>query len=490
MIANELNPITAKQGSMLMEVIKTQIGPRLLDMGATWKNDSLNAGKRARFKGFAFLLGSGLREILMSNFSQIVMGSAMTLYTFDWNKSDAAIAAELKANEAIIAGAAGRLVGSGAVRMVGLQATKKARNLYPQINPEILLDIEDEQRDEIKSAIAGMLQAMRTAMQKQALLSTYASGRKLFGYKEDPNDKTPRKPWILSNELENWAESPKDANTKAFFTNLKDEAEDAVFDLGYMITNGVQMQYTMTQAAIQAERGPSKVYRYTPDVTEPLAYTFLAGPERQIQDAITTTRIDQVTMQSKDVGQIAMVGIERAMKASLSERILTVSYYSGINGASQTLKGRAAHKTFKISNIKKTADWDKFKKLFKPVQAGPIKVTAKLSDGHELQGYFVSEAEGKSFFTPIIEQICIGDLVSFQQAALPSDIRKRVEIQRFEVSSARLFITDTTADEKQGKYVARDGKLKRTKEIRMKLNVTKKPHGIDAIIQTPFTQKF
>ena len=178
------------------------------------------------------------------------------------------------------------------------------------------------------------------------------------------------------------------------------------------------------------------------------------------------------------------------MRASRSERIITVSYYSGINGASQTLKGRAAHKTFKISNIKKTADWDKFKKLFKPVQAGPIKVTAKLSDGHELQGYFVSEAEGKSFFTPIIEQICIGDLVSFQQAALPSDIRKRVEIQRFEASSARLFIADTTSDKKQAKYVGWDGKLKRTKEIRMKLNVTKKPHGIDAIIQTPFTQKF
>ncbi len=493
MILNELNPLASFKGSMLADVIKQQIGPRVLDMAKTWSSDSLNAGRTARLKGFAFFLGSAARELLMSNFSQIVMGSAMTLYTFDWNKSDKQIEEELKATEAQMYGAAGRLIGSGAVRMVGIQATKKARNLYPQVNPEILIGIEDEQRDEIKSAISGMLTGMRTAMQKQALLSTYASGRKLFGYKEekdkDGKDK-PREPWILSSKLEDWAESSKDKNTKAFFTNLKDEAEDAVFDLGYMITNGVQTHWNMTQQAIEASLGEKKIIKYTPDITDPLVHTFLQGSEESIKTSINTARIEQIHMESKDVGQIAMVGIQRAMRADLSERILNVDYYSGANGATQTIDGRAKHKTFKISNIKKTADWDKFKKLFKPVQAGPIKVTAKLSDGHELQGYFSSEAEGKSFFTPIIESICIGNLVSFQAAAIPSDIRKRVEILRFEVASAKLFISDSTADEKQGKYIARDGKLKRTKTIKIKLNGKKKPEGIDAIIQVPFPVTF
>jgi len=489
-IPNELMPGAKFEGSMLADVIKQQIGPRILDMGKTFATDSLNKGRADRLKGFASFLGGAAREVLMSNFSQIVMGSAMTLYTFDWNKSDKQIAEELKANESAMYGAAGRLVGSGAVRMVGLQATKKARNLYPQINPEILIDIEEEGRDEIKSAIQGMFTSMRTSMQKQAVLTTYASGRKLFGYKEekdkDGKDK-PREPWILSDQLDKVAESSKDANTKAFFTNLKEEAEDAVFDMGYMIANGVTMHWNLTQRSLDAKKLESKLIKYTPDITEPNVYTFVQGETDSVKTAINSARLNQIHLESKDVGDIVSIGIQRAMRADLSERILTAYYYSGINGASQTLEGRAKCKTFKISNIKRTVDWDKMKALLKPVQAGPIKVTAKLSDGHELQGYFSTEAEGKSFFEPIITGMCIGDLVSYQAASIPSDIRKRVDIQRFEVSFAKLFVSDTTTDPKQGKYVARDGKLKRTKLIRVKLNGLKgKPDGIDGLIQTPF----
>ena len=229
------------------------------------------------------------------------------------------------------------------------------------------------------------------------------------------------------------------------------------------------------------------VIKYTPDITEPNVYTFVQGETDSVKTAINSARLNQIHMESKDVGEIVAIGLQRAMRSNLSDRILTAYYYSGVGGASRTLAGRAKVKMFRISNIKRTVDWDKMKSLFKPVQAGPIRVTAKLTDGHELQGFFTTEAEGKSFFGPIITEMCIGDLVSYQAASIPSDVRKRVEIQRFEVSSASLFVSDTTVDEKQGKYIARDNKLKRTKLIRIKLNGPKgKPDGIDALIQTPF----
>ena len=273
-------------------------------------------------------------------------------------------------------GAAGRLVGSGAVRMVGIQATKKARNMYPQINPEILIDIEQEGRDEIKSAIQGMITSMRTSLQKQAILSTYASGRKLFGYKEekdkDGKDK-PREPWILSDQLDKIAESSKDLNTKAFFSNLKEEAEDAVFDMGYLMSNGVTMHWNLTQRSLDVKKQESKLIKYTPDITEPNVYTFVQGETDSVKTAINSARLNQIHMESKDVGEIVSVGLQRAMRSDLSERILTVYYYSGVGGASRTLTGRSKVKTFTISNIKRTVDWDKMKRLFKPVQAGPIR---------------------------------------------------------------------------------------------------------------------
>lgn len=493
MILNELSPIASVNNNMIADVIKQQLGERTVDLFKTWKSDSLNAGRAARAKGFLNFLGLAAREIVMSNFSQITMGSAMTLYTFDWNQSDAQIQEKIKANEAAIYGAAGRLAGTGGVRMLGLQATKKIRNLYPQINPEILLDIEEENRDEIKGAINGMINAMRNSLQQQAVLTTYASGRKLFGYqdaKPGPDGKPPEppKPWILSEKLEDLAESPKDKNLKAFFTNLKDEMEDSVFDMGFMMAAGVENQYRMNQIAAQNALGPSRLIRYTPDITEPDIYTFVQGKEENVKAAINSARLGQVALSNKDVGMISMVGLPVAMKADVSERTLTVTYYDGPNGASRKPGGASAKKTLKISNIKRTVDWDKMKLYLKPLQGGPVKVTAKLTDGHHLVCFFSTFAEGKSYLTPIIDNFCIGDLVEFQDAAIPQDVRKRLPMARFEASSATLFVQDSTTNEAQAKYIsAKDGKLKRVKQIRIKLNSPKgKPAGIDQQILNPF----
>lgn len=493
MILNELSPLAAVSNNMITEVIRSQIGERTIDLFKAWRFDSLNQGRRARMGGFLNFLGSATRDVVMSNFSQLTMGTAMTLYTFDWSQSDTQLQEKIKSNESAIYGAAGRLAGTGGVRMLGVQATKNIRNLYPQINPEILLDIDEENRDEIKGAINGMINSMRNALQQQAVLTTYMSGRKLFGYQdekkgEDGKPPKPNEPWILSEKLEDFAESPKDKNLKAFFTNLKDEMEDSVFDMGFMMASGVENQYRINQIAAQNALGPSRLIRYTPDTTEPLAYTFLEGREENIKTAINSARLGQVAMSSKDVGMICMTDIPKAMKATASERTLTVTYYDGVNGASRNATGLAAKKTVTISNIKRTVDYDKMKLHLRPIEGGPVRVTARLTDGHELVCYFATFAAGKAWMTPIVEHFCNGDLVEFQPSAIPEDVRKRLPITRFEVARATLFVQDTTADEKQIKYISvKDGKGKRVKQVKIKLNSRRgKPDGIDQLILNPF----
>jgi hypothetical protein len=128
------------------------------------------------------------------------------------------------------------------------------------------------------------------------------------------------------------------------------------------------------------------------------------------------------------------------------------------------------------------------KALFRPVDGGPVRVTAKLTDGHELQGYFQSEGEGKAFFTPIIEQLCIGDLVSFQESAISNDPRKRPPIKRFEVSAVTVFCTDTIGDPEKRDYVDRLGRNVKKKVIKCKLN-REKPEGIDQQLLYPWGQQ-
>jgi hypothetical protein len=494
MIINELSPLASVNNNMIADVIKQQLGERTIDLFKTWKSDSLNQGKRQRVGGFLNFLAGGLREVVMSNFSQITMGSAMTLYTFDWNQSDAQIQEKIKATETAIYGAAGRLAGTGAVRMLGLQATKKVRNLYPQINPEILLDIDDDNRDEIKSAINGMINTMRNSLQQQAVLTTYMSGRKLFGYQDDKKGEDgkppkPREPWILSEKLEDFAESSKDKNLKAFFSNLKEEAEDSLFDMGYMMAAGVENQYRMNQVAAMNAQGEKRLIRFTPDISNPEVYTFVQGREEAVKNAINTARLGAVHLSDKDVGMISMVGISSAMKADLSERKLTVTYYDGINGSTRKVDKPASKKTIVIPNIKRTINWQDMKDFLKPINSGPVKMTAKLSDGHHLIGFFSTESEGRSWMRPVIEKFCKASLVGeIQPSAIPADVRKRLPLSRFEAASATLFVQDTTTDEAKIKYIhERDGKGKRVKSIRIKLNSPKgKPEGIDQAILTPF----
>jgi hypothetical protein len=341
-IGSELGVNPVFNGQLLQEVIKQQVGERVFDMGKTWKSDSLNAGRKERLKGFANFLGTATRELVMSNFSSIVMGSAMTLYTFDWNKSDKQLEEELKACETAMYSAGGRFAAQGIVRYAGIQSTAKARHRYPQIDPSILADIDEENRDELRSAIGSMLTTMRSSLQKSMFINAYMSGRKMFGYQDKKDESKPNEPWILSDQLDKIAESQKDEKLKAMLTGFKDEMEDAVFDMGYLITNGVQTQWRLSQMAQNTVNGPKRLVRYTPDISEPNTHTFVHGSQEAVKTAIQSARLGQIYLKDKDIGEVAMVGIQRAMQANLSERILTVYYYSGQNGASSTPQGRSS----------------------------------------------------------------------------------------------------------------------------------------------------
>ncbi len=471
--------------NLLAEATKQIIGERRIDMYQTFKTNSRNAGRKQRFGNFMGFLGNAATDYLFSNFSQIVMGSVLQLYMFDWAKTDEQIQEQMKQNELASITALGRLTADGVVRMAGLGATKMAKHKYPQLDPHALASMEEDQRDEFIQTLRGSFLAMRSTLMNNILLSTYMTGRHMITHSDTGPSKS--EPWILSDQIQKIAENNKDPKMKAYLTGVIDQAEDAIFDIAFLACNTVQSTYELNRLAIKAAQGPNRVVKFTMDKSVPEEYTWVYGPQQNVINAIETAKIEGAVINNKDVGQIVQMGIDKALKADRNERVVTAYFYSGANGATKLPDGkRAQKKEMRIPRLKLSADWDKLKLTLKPFEGGNYKVICHLNDGHQLHGFFATEAEGRSYLTNIANTLCEGDIVKFTTIEPSSNPKFRSDPARFTVSTATIRIAKKTADETKKTMIDAKGDWWKVKSIRLKLRLTEKPEGIDEKILNPW----
>jgi hypothetical protein len=470
--------------NLLAEATKQIIGQRQIDLFETFKTDSRNAGKKQRLKNFMNWGKNAATDYVFSNFSELVMGSLLTLYMFDWAKTDKEIEEQMKSNELAQISALGRLSADGIVRMTAMGVTKKAKNRYPQLDPHALASMDEENREEIVSALRSAFIAMRSNMVSNIFLNTYMSGRHLIGQSGDGKKS---EPWILSDKVEKIAENEKDPKIKAYLTGFVNQAEDAVFDIAFLACNTVQSTYELSRLAVKAAAGPNRVVKFTMDKDNPEEYTWVYGPQQNVINAIETAKIEGAVIASKDVGQIVQVGLDQALKAKLNERLVTAYFYSGANGATTLPDGKRSQKAeLSIPRCKLSVDWDKLKATLKPFDGGNYKVICHLDDGHTLQGFFQTEAEGRSYLTNIANTLCEGDIVKFTTIEPSSDPKFRKEPARFTVSRAKYRIAKETSDPLKKNFVDSNGKYWKVKTLSLKIRATEKPEGIDARILNPW----
>jgi hypothetical protein len=470
------------QNNIQSEVIKQIIGPRTIDLWQTYRTNSRGASRRQRLGGFANFLGQGLLDYLMSNMTQIVMGSVLQLYLFDWNKSDKEIKDQMTANELAMISSAGRLVADGAVRFTTMGLVKQAKHRYPRIDPMALANLEEENQEELVSAITSFLIASRSNLLNNAWLTTYMSGRQmLFGAQSKKTES-----FIISDQIEKIVEAQKDPKIKAFWQGFTDQAEDAIFDLAFLVCNTVQATYEMNKLAAKQASGPSRFVQFTPDKDDPEVKAIIYGTQEAVMTAITSATTQQAVLDNKDLGLIVQVGMDKAIRADRNERLITAYFYGGNNGASTLPDGRRApKKELTISNVKPSVGWDDLKAALLPIDGGNYKVIAHLDDGHQLQGFFLTEAEGRSYLTRI-STLCKGDIVKWTTIEPNSDAKFRVDPARFEVAMATYRISKQTADVTKKNLTDAKGQYWRVKAIRLKLRLTDKPDGIDIELANPW----
>jgi hypothetical protein len=465
------------------EITRQLIGPRTIDLFQTYRENSRGKSRRQRLGGFLNMFGQGALDYLMSNMTEIVMGSLLTMYLFDWNQTDAEIQAQMKANELAMITSAGRLAADGLIRFTAMGATKLAKHRYPRIDPVALAQMEEDNQEELVASIRSFLVASRSNLISNATLSTYMSGRQmLFGAQTKKTES-----FIIADKIEKIAESQKNPQIKAFLTGFVEQAEDVIFELAFLVCNTITATYEMNKLAAKQGNGPARLVQLTPDKSDPSTKVMLYGSQDQVMTAITEVVTQQTVLDNKDIGQIVQVGIDTALKATRNERQMTVYFYSAPNGGTRLPDGsKAVKREMKIPNMKPGKGWADFKAVLTTFSGGNFKVVAHLDDGHFLTGFFTTEAEGKSYLTAV-SALCNGDIKKWTVIEPNSDPKFRVKPGQFYVSRAIYRAVKKTTDETKRAFVDSTGQMWKLRAIKLPLRNDEKPEGIDEELLNPWS---
>lgn len=426
-------------------------------------------------------------DYLMSNFCSIIMGAAQTLYQFDFARTDEMIVADIENTNKLFAQQLGRMGAAGLVRNAKIGMPKMGKMKWPTLDPVVLANIEEENREELQATLTGAMTAIKSGLTRNFMNLTFISGRLLMGL--SPKEYT--EPWSLAAGVEKFAEwSEKNIPiVGGMIKGFVEQFEDDIFEVGYLVTSGIQSSYAMARAAIRDSKGKNRIIKYYPDKDDKTAFTFVTGSTEDIRNIVSTEMAVSSGMGMKSVGMIVQTSLDTSMKATMGLRMLTCYFNASATGGSVLPDGkRAPQKILEIKNIKVSVDYDKLKSVLRPINGGFIKVIAFLSDGHQLQGFFATEAEGKAYFRPIIEDICVGDLVRWQHIPADENIKKRPTQARFILSSVTVQIRKETTDEKQKRFIDASGKMYKVAiKNRIRFNGNK-PEKIDAWFANPFLE--
>jgi hypothetical protein len=470
------------QNNLLSEATRQIIGTRNIDLYQTYKTNSRGQSRKKRLGGFLNMLGQGALDYLFSNLTEIVMGSILTLYLFDWNQTDEEIQAQMKANELAMISSAGRLAADGLIRFPVMGATKQAKHRYPRIDPTAIAMLQEENSEELVQSLRSFLMATRANVMSNMALSTFMTGRQMMMGAQTKKTES----FIIADKVEKIAESQKNPQIKAFLQGFVEQAEDVIFDLAYLVCNTISSTYEMNKLAARQSEGPTRLVQFTPDKEVPEVKTLIYGTQAEVMTTITAATTQQAVMAEKDLGQIIQVGLDQALKAERNERLVTAYFYSGVNGATRLPDGkRSTRKVIRIPNVKTSVDWDLLKSTLTPIDGGSYKVIAHLDDGHTLQGFFATESEGRSYLTSL-SNLCKGDIVKWTTIEPNSDPKFRLETARFSISTASFRITRKTSSLAQKDSIDSNGQMWRIKTLKLNLRSSTKPADIDILISDPW----
>jgi hypothetical protein len=338
-----------------------------------------------------------------------VVTSAIQLYYFDWNQSDAAIAAQIQANNLAILRSAGALVGTTTGWLVCTAVMSAVEFKFPVLRGKVVTELAAEGKDEVFSAFRSFLSQTGESLKQNLLLWGYSGVRKLLNPKGNYN-KEGAKPWILADKIDEKIDKIGNEYLKNFLQGFKEAAEDSLIDCfytaGYLVQMAVDDHYAVQKQAMGQVLGVERTIEITPDrENAPNEKIRMHAPTQLLKANIATTLSTHKLVANRDVGLIVgQPALEFVTARPLERSLLLIfrslespPYYIRSVDARGKLKSKACKQVeVTIPDPIKGITWNKLKEACVKFTWGAHSCTVRLDNGRQMivHGSTKTEAEG------------------------------------------------------------------------------------------------
>lgn len=429
----DFSTIDLRLGNFRSSEVRRGIGIREFDLGLEPPPEdegngiirffSWLAGAAARLRNFIVRAAEWLwHRIQATEIWQTIQESVYNLWYFDWNQSDAAIRAQIEANNNAIANLTGRFVGSGLVRIVTFTVAGGLAFRYPVVAGRIALELARDTGGTVRAEFTSMLRGTRNLVVENDLLHKVLDWRsnRWFGMAPRQNDG----PYdSFSTRIDTAVQSIPNDRLRNFVAGFLEGAEDAFWDVGYVIAQTIDDIVASSRYTDELSLGPERVVKITPDSRVEEEAIVLAGPQALVQQNVDLVLANHRLVHDRDLGQIIGIPAESFPRARFSVRHLVIVFKGKRRPPWHTAEGRAKEIQYTIPDVKRGLSWSEIKSIARPFTWGPWRCTANLDNNRQMAVYGASASEAESTLRNLL-RLSTADVVTLSVTEeLQRDIR-------------------------------------------------------------------
>lgn len=451
-----LTTVIVNRDSLASKVIREVIGERVVNLSEQYASDGIEGGLfsqifnlGARLTGF--LISAVLSGISwsLSSLWDVAVEAYFELKYFDWNQTDAEIKTDLAANDAAIAGAFGRLAGTGLVWLAGIGVSVGLAFKFPVVSSRVALAIAEEGGQEIRSALVNLIIVARQAAIRSALLGGLLTARKLelFGLKPVINAK---KPWTFAEQIESKIQQLPSASLRSFVSNFGDAVEDSIIELGYVVSFTLDDHFANQRFASQSTLGVNRTIELTPDIVVEEERIIIESPQELLISDTQNILAHHQLIHNRDVGQIVGMPEQDYVSPRPQRRKLKVIFRGKKEPPWRLPDGKYAMTAeVNIPDAKPGISWQDLKSTIKQYTWGKYRVTAHLNNGRQMRVHAVSYGEGEQQLTEYIK-LSTAEIIRFNHGVTetnnPEDPSRSIVPQVVYPAYAKLVLGDVRLD--------------------------------------------
>lgn len=449
-----LTTVLLDRDSLASKVVREIIGEQVVNLTEQYESQTggilsqiFNLG--VRLTGFlvkAVLSGIGWT---LSSLWDVVVEAYFEIKYFDWNQTDAEIKSDLAQNSANIAGAFGRLAGTGLVWLAGVGVSVGLSFQFPVVASRVALAIAEEGGQEIRSALVNLIVVSRQAAIRSMLLGGLLTARKLelFGLKPVVNA---QKPWTFAQEIETKIEALPSAALRSFVSQFGEAVEDSIIEMGYVISFTLDDYFASQRFAAQSMLGAERTIELTPDVAVANERIIIESPQELLISDTQNIIAHHQLIYNRDVGQIVGMPEQDYVSPRPQRRKLQIIFRGKQEPPWKLPDGKYAMTAeVNIPDVTPGITWQNLKTRIKQYTWGKYRVTAFLNNGRQMRVHAVSYAEGEAQLKEYI-QLSTAEIIRFHHGVTstdnPQDPSKNIVPQVVYPAYAKLVLGDIRAD--------------------------------------------